>query len=276
MNYKNYVNYDLSDEESGIFLFVIEGDIERKEVIEKIYNKFINKDYEVFRYKPDNKWSIQNFRDIIYQYSKLINIKKKVIFIEDIDKAEDRCYSVLLKSFEENSIRSIFILSAKSRELPDVVLSRITRTYFIELDKLESIDDILTKIGITKDTREWLIKSKLPSDFILDLNNRAIIDKIITIDKIINEKKVDIKTKAKKIYLIIKEINMYKKGYDILLIKWLNEYLKIRSVTFLFKKDLITGYEKINIINYHEKNLKYNVNLELYIYSLLLSLAKRP
>jgi len=265
---------DISDVESGIFLFIIESDIERIEVIDKLYNNFISKDFEIYRYKPDNKWSIQNFRDITYQYSKLVNIKKKVIFIEDIDKAERRSYSVLLKSLEENSIHSIFILSAKNSDIPNVILSRVTRTYFHEKKEEESIDLILKKIGIAKDERDWLIKSKLPKDFIFDANNKAIIEKITIIDNIINEKRFDIKTKARDICIIIKEINKYKKGYDIILIKWLNEYLKNRSVTYLFKKDLFTGYEKINIIKNHEKNLTYNVNLELYIYSLLLSLAK--
>lgn len=276
MNLIDYDTQEIYNIKSGIYLYVIEGDIDRREIIAKIYNQFVDLDYEIFSYKAENKWSIKNFRDMTFQYSKLVDYKKKVIFIEDIDKAEKRIYSVLLKSFEENSNNSIFILTAKNGELPDVILSRVTRVYHYNTKKVDSIDLILKKIGVAKDSREWLIKSKLPSDFILDINNKAIIDKIISIDKIVNEKKIDIKTKAKKIYLIIKEINIYKKGYDILLIKWLNEYLKNRSVTFLFKKDLITGYEKINIINYHENNLKYNVNLELYIYSLLLSLAKRP
>lgn len=269
-----YGTEDISDKETGVFLIVIESDTERKVEIDKIYDNFISKDYEIYRYKPDIKWSLQNFREITHQYSKLVNIKKKVIFIEDIDKAERRSYSFLLKSLEENSIRSLFILSAKSRDLPDVILSRVTRTYFHEKKEHESIAVILKKIGVTKDVRDWLIKSKLPTDFILDDNNKVIIEKIINIDKIVNNKKIDIKSKAREIYIIIKEINKYKKGYDIILIKWLNEYLKNRSVTYLFKKDLITGYEKINIIKNHEKNLTYNVNLELYIYSLLLSLAK--
>jgi len=274
MNLKDYDTQDINNIKSGIYLYVIEGDIDRREIIAKIYNQFVDLDFEIFSYKAENKWSIKNFREMTFEYSKLVGYKKKVIFIEDIDKAERRIYSVLLKSFEENSNNSIFILSAKNRELPDVILSRVTRVYHYNTKKVDNIDLILKKIGVAKDSREWLIKSKLPSDFILDENNKAIINKIILIDKIINEKKLDVKTKAKEIYSIIKEVNKYKKNYDLILVKWLNEYLKDRSVRYLFKKDLITGYEKIKIIERHEKNLTYNVNLELYIYSLLLTLAK--
>jgi len=274
MNLKDYDTIDINNIKSGIYLYVIEGDIDRREIIAKIYNQFVDLDFEIFSYKAENKWSIKNFREMTFEYSKLVGYKKKVIFIEDIDKAERRIYSVLLKSFEENSNNSIFILSAKNRELPDVILSRVTRVYHYNTKKVDNIDLILKKIGVAKDSREWLIKSKLPSDFILDENNKAIINKIILIDKIINEKKLDVKTKAKEIYSIIKEVNKYKKNYDLILVKWLNEYLKDRSVRYLFKKDLITGYEKIKIIERHEKNLTYNVNLELYIYSLLLTLAK--
>lgn len=274
MNLKDYDTQDINNIKSGIYLYVIEGDIDRREIIAKIYNQFVDLDFEIFSYKAENKWSIKNFREMTFEYSKLVGYKKKVIFIEDIDKAERRIYSVLLKSFEENSNNSIFILSAKNRELPDVILSRVTRVYHYNTKKVDNIDLILKKIGVAKDSREWLIKSKLPSDFILDENNKAIINKIILIDKIINEKKLDVKTKAKEIYSIIKEVNKYKKNYDLIIVKWLNEYLKDRSVRYLFKKDLITGYEKIKIIERHEKNLTYNVNLELYIYSLLLTLAK--
>lgn len=274
MNQIDYDTIDIKNIKSGIYLYVIEGDIDRREIFAKIYNKFVVEDFEIFSYKAENKWSIKNFRDMTLQYSKLVDYKKKVIFIEDIDKAERRIYSVLLKSFEENSNNSIFILTAKNGELPDVILSRVTRVYHYNTKKVDDIDLILEKIGVAKDSREWLIKSKLPSDFILDENNKAIINKIILIDKIINEKKLDVKTKAKEIYSIIKEVNKYKKNYDLILVKWLNEYLKDRSVTYLFKKDLITGYEKIKIIERHEKNITYNVNLELYIYSLLLTLAK--
>ena len=80
--------------------------------------------------------------------------------------------------------------------------------------------------------------------------------------------------KIEKIFKSLESIVKVDKKNEKTLLYWYNNILRERSLRLLYPINCKKGYEKIEIINQHEKSLIYNPNLELYIYTLFLKLYK--
>lgn len=257
--------------DNGVYLIISISDFIRRESIDNLYKKYKD-NYELYRFTPENRWSFDLIRSSIDISSRLVALKKKVIIYEDFHKVDDKGYVLILKSLEELSKDCTIILTSSTLELQDVILSRINRVY--NLYNSNKYYKAFSKKGVKDSDIEWLIKNEVPLDLIDNPSLDIIIGKLKEIDTIVNQKNIDIIDKSKNIYKISKEIIKISNKKENLLLEWLNLYLKKRALNKLYNLDYNKGYEKVRIIESHRAEIKYNINMELYIYNLLYKLSK--
>ena len=231
--------------------------------------------FECLVYKPEGIWKIEELRNAFSESERFKSLGCKIVVIEEVDSIEPRALPVVLKYLEEVDANTRFVLTARSTNLPSVLLSRIEETVTIDNIGRESLSLYFKDLKLKDKDAEWLLEHDVP--FVLlgkNMKNSENLEKLRTAVSELDNKNIEIVNKIEKIFKSLESIVKVDKKNEKTLLYWYNNILRERSLRLLYPINSKKGYEKIEIINQHEKSLIYNPNLELYIYTLFLKLYK--
>jgi hypothetical protein len=231
--------------------------------------------FECLVYKPEGVWKIEELRNAFSESERFRSFGCKIVVIEEVDSIEARALPVVLKYLEEVGANTKFVLTARSSNLASVLLSRIEETVTINNLGKGSLSLYYKDLMLNDKDAEWLLENNVP--FVLlgrDKKNSEKIDKLRAAVSELDNKNIEIVNKIETIYKSLESIIKLDKKNEKTLLYWYNNILRERALRLLYPTNSKKGYEKIEIINQHEKSLIYNPNLELYIYTLFLKLYK--
>lgn len=214
--------------------------------------------------------TLEMVREIIsFSSSNPFEGKYKIAIIDDAHKLNQFASNALLKTIEEPTTRTIFILITDSiNKLLPTILSRCIKISFTPID-----NDTLSSILIDKGYDREKIQEILPLSFgsvkqAISLLDETIFNAISKINEFIEH--LDTKNFFE-LSKFSEEIN--KNGYEELLFSILMK--KYFSEIANFETDnpftYLNKYQKV--INFY-KNLRYNINKAFLIETMLLSLQK--
>lgn len=228
--------------------------------------------FECLVYKPEGVWKIEELRYAFSESERFKSFGCKIVVIEEVDSIEPRALPVVLKYLEEVGANTRFVLTARSSNLASVLLSRIEETVIIDNIGRESLSLYYKDLKLNDKDAEWLLDHNVP--FVLLGKNSENIEKLKSAVSELDNKNIEIINKIEKIFKSLESIVKVDKKNEKTLLYWYNNILRERALRLLYPINSKKGYEKIEIINQHEKSLIYNPNLELYIYTLFLKLYK--